>query len=116
VFTIEDDGAAALISLDISAALETIIYSKMLLRISTDFGIVGGVLAWLESYLADRTQVVCTGGSTSSPVGLAAGVQKESVPGPFLLNAYVSPLARVITSHNVSHHSYADDLYAYCPG
>jgi len=101
--------------LDISAVFDTVIHSKLLLRLNTDFGIEGGALTWLESYLAYRTQVVCSGCSTSSPVVLAARVPQGSVLGPFLFIAYVSPLARVITSHNVRHHSYAEDNYAYCP-
>ena len=47
-----------LVSLDLSAAFDTIDLSVLLSRLSTSFGINGTALAWLSSYLLNRSQII----------------------------------------------------------
>ena len=47
-----------LVSLDLSAAFDTIDHSTLLSRLSTSFGVNGTALAWLTSYLTNRSQTV----------------------------------------------------------
>ena len=54
-----------LVSLDLSAAFDTIDHSTLLSRLSTSFGVNGTALAWLTSYLTNRTQTVCMGSVSS---------------------------------------------------
>ena len=56
-----------LVSLDLSAAFDTIDHSTLLSRLSTSFGMSSIALAWLTSYLTYHTQIVCIGSVTSAP-------------------------------------------------
>ena len=48
-----------LVSFDLSAAFDTIDHSTLLSRLLTSFRVSGAPLAWLTSYLTNRTQTVC---------------------------------------------------------
>ena len=77
-------------------------------------GIRGAALAWLRSYLLDRTQSVIINGVRSTTVDLSIGVPQGSVLGPLLFLVYVIPLRSVIERHpGVRHHGYADDRQLY---
>ena len=73
-----------LITLDISAAFDTISHTILLDRLETCFGLSGFVLKWVESYLTDRSQFVKIGGSASEDTILSAGVPQGLVLGPLL--------------------------------
>ena len=77
------------------------------------FGVTGSALQWIESYIRNREQFVVAGGESSTRSRCAFGVPQGSVLGPFLLSVYVSPIADVITSHDVQFHQYADDTQLY---
>ena len=63
-----------LVSLDLSAAFDTIDHSVLLKRLNCSFGITGTVYSWLQSYLTGRTRSVRIGTHscpiTPSPVGV----------------------------------------------
>jgi hypothetical protein len=98
-----------MVSLDLSAAFDCVVHLKLLTRLSQDFGLSGKALSWVQSYLSDRSQTVSWNGIKSNPVTLSAGVPQGSVLGPLFFTAYTSPIARLIDSYGVTHHSYADD-------
>jgi len=56
-----DRQVTVFLSLDISAAFDTIDHDILLDRISQDFGIRGTVLSWLQSFVTDRLQYVAIG-------------------------------------------------------
>jgi hypothetical protein len=104
-----------LVSLDLSAAFDTIDHSVLLSRLNTSFGVCGATLAWLTSYLSGRSQVVRIGSSTSSTVTLDLGVPQGSVLGPILFSSFISPIGQITASFNISHQQYADDTQLYIP-
>ena len=65
-----------LVSLDLSAAFDTIDHSLLLSRLHTSFGISGTALSWLTSYLSNRSQLVRIGQSSSPSALLDSGVPK----------------------------------------
>jgi len=95
------------LSLNISAAFDTIDHSILLDRTSRDFGIHGCALSWLRSFVIDRHQYVAVGAHKSSPVSCTSGVPQGSVLGPLLFAMYVSPISNVIAVHSPRHHQYA---------
>ena len=41
---------------------------------------------------------------------MATGAPQGSILGPLLYTIYVSPIGRLIASHGVEYHQYADDI------
>jgi len=99
---------SVLISLDLSAAFDTI--DQLLIdRLQSEFGVTDTPLDWLRSYLSDRERFVKIGQHKSGAVPLDVGVPQGSVLGPLLFAVYCSHVADVISEHGVSYHQYADD-------
>ena len=55
---IDAGSSTVLVSLDLSAAFDTIEHSVLLNRLQNSFGFTGLALAWFQSYLSDRRQFV----------------------------------------------------------
>ena len=109
-----DNGkVTALTLLDLSAAFDTIDHSTLLERLYGDFGISGTVFQWFKSYISNRQQRIHIDGSLSCPQDLRFGVPQGSVLGPFLFCLYTTSISQIITTHDVSHHMYADDTQVY---
>ena len=102
-----------LVSLDLSAAFDTIDHSTLLSRLSTSFGVSGAALAWLTSYLTNRTQTVRIGSVSSEPSMCLSGVPQGSVLGPILFSLYISPIGQIVSDFGISHQQYADDAQLY---
>jgi len=98
-----------LIGLDLSAAFDTVNNSILVERLQSEFGVTGKPLAWLQSYLEDRTQFVKLGLHQSPVVKLEVDVRLGSVIRPLLFAVYCSPVGDIITDHGVHYHQYADN-------
>ena len=97
-----DSGKSTIvISLDLSAAFDTIDHQILLSRLNTSFGISDDTLFWLQSYLTNRTSSVRIGRHCSSSVTCTTGVPQGSVLGPLLFTAYVSPIAGIAHLHSI---------------
>lgn len=105
--------AVMLIFLDLSAAFDTIDHDLLLRRLHDDFGIRGQCLAWLQSYVRARCQVVRIGGVLSADATLNFGVPQGSVLGPILFILYTKPMASIARRHDLQAHFYADDSQLY---
>jgi len=104
---------SVLLSLDISAAFDTLDHSRLLQRATEVFGFTGNVRVWLGSYLSGRTSYVSVGGSCSSTTNCTTGVPQGSVLGPLLFTIFTTPVGRLIESYNICYHQYADDTQLY---
>ena len=102
-----------LVSLDLSAPFDTIDHSTLLSRLATSFGVSGAALAWLTSYLTNRTQTVRIGSVTSEPSICLSGVPQGFVFGPILFSLFISPIGRIVSDFGISHQQYADDAQLY---
>ena len=63
-----------LVALDISAAFDTVSHSILLRRLSHTFGVNDAALAWISSYLSERSQFVRIGSASSKPTVCDCGV------------------------------------------
>ena len=105
-----DSGNFSLLTLlDLSAAFDTIDHTILLRRLQHSYGIKGTALAWLSSYLTDRSQKVITNNYLSVPTTLEYGVPQGSVLGPILFLLYTKPIASLTEKYQISCHNFADD-------
>jgi len=114
IYTSADSGhATLLVSLDLSAAFDTIDHDLLISRLQHSFGISGSVLSWLKSYLHNRSQSVRVGSVSSNSFTLTTGVPQGYVLGPVLFSVYITPISSLIATHNLQHQQYADDTQLY---
>jgi len=107
---IEDKKVTLLAILELSVAFNCVDYI-LLSRLQSRFGLDGVVLAWIRSFLSDRTQRVCFRGCLSAEMALrrSAGIRSWSL----LFLFYKAELFDIIASLGRTGHSYADDTQAY---
>jgi len=111
-----DSGKSTIvISLDLSAAFDTIDHQILLSRLNTSFGISDTTLSWLQSYLTNRTFYVRIGRHCSSSVTCTTGVPQGPVLGPLLFTTYVSPIAGIAHVYSIDQQQYADDTQLLSP-
>ena len=102
-----------LVTLDLSAAFDTLDHTILLDRLSRYFGFSHTVLRWFSSYLTGRIQSVTIGNTTSTSRRLACGVPQGSILGPLLFIFYTAPIQDIISAHNLDSMFYADDSQLY---
>ena len=108
-----DEGKCGiLILLDLSAAFDTVVHD-ILLRDCEKIGIEGAALAYLKSYLENRTYCVQIGGTLSEVKPLERGVPQGSVLGPVLFCIYTIELSYLLAKHGVVFKLFADDTQFY---
>ena len=98
-----------LVSLDISAAFDTVNHSQLVKCFEQNFGICGDALQWLISYLSDRQQQVIINGTTSNLKHLNCGFPQGAVLAGIFYNMFTASLGKVVSKHEASHKGYADD-------
>jgi hypothetical protein len=110
---IDKGQCAFLVLLDLSAAFDTVSHKILLDRLHSHIGIADEAHQWVSSYLHARTQSVLVSGSQSQAHILSCGVPQGSVLGPDFFSDYISPVAAIIRSFDISYHCYADDTQLY---
>ena len=65
---------------------------KLLLQKLSNLGVEPHTLAWISSYLYNRSQKVGVAGTTSSPCHVLSGVPEGLVLGPLLFLVYIDGL------------------------
>ena len=111
--SLDKDKVVALVTLDISAAFDTVDQHRLLNCFNSTYGLSGTVLQWMKSYLSNRTQRVLLHNCESFVALLEHGFPQGAVLAGILYNMYSSPLHTEVESHPVDHHSYADDNNFY---
>ena len=102
-----------LVLLDMPAAFDTVDHAILLQRLESSFGVSGGVLSWLSSFLDGRTQRVHLLDSTSSVESVRSGVPQGSILGPLLFLLYTADIPLIASDFGLNVHCYADDGQLY---
>ena len=102
--------AAVLVSLDLSAAFDTLDHNILIDILNRHFNISDLALSWFCSYLSQRSQFVKMDNFSSSLTSLNSGVPQGSVLGPILFSLYTSPMCSIIVQHDLLFHQFADDI------
>ena len=111
--SIDNKQCFILLLLDLLAAFDTVDHKILLHRLRSRFGIKGKALAWLQSYVTDRSQSAQIDGFTSSVHPLRFGVPQRSMLGPLLYLLYTAPLSDLRRWHDMEFYLYADDTHLY---
>lgn len=82
----------AVLFLDVSKAFDTVNHSLLFSKLHL-LGLDPSAVLWFKSYLADRSQVTCIDGSSSSPSFLSSGVPQGSVLVPTLFSMFINPFS-----------------------
>jgi len=94
---VDSGSPTLLLSLDISAAFNTLNHKRLLQRAQDLFGFTGQSILWLKSYLSDRRSFVSMGASKSNTTH-STGVSQRSVLGPLLFSIFTTPIGSLIFS------------------
>ena len=90
-------------------SFDTVDHAILLQRLESSFGVSGGVLSWLSSFLDGRTQRVHLLDSTSSVKLVRSGVPQGSILGPLLFLPYTADIPLIDSDFGLNVHCYADD-------
>jgi hypothetical protein len=77
--SIDNKRITAMVSLDVSAAFDTVNHETLLHELQTKFGVVDKSLSWLRSYLSQWKQYVKLGRHCSETLECSFGVPRGSV-------------------------------------
>ena len=88
------------IYLDFSRAFDRVPRRRLLCKLE-HFGIRGRLLAWISSFLSDRSFSVKVGEIYSDKQSVLSGVPQGTVLGPVLFLVYIADLARLLNTNFV---------------
>ena len=96
---------------DVSAASDSVDHDILLRRLSITFGIKELPLAWISSYLSERSAFVLFHSSRSRWRPTSFGLPlHRSVLGPILYILFTADIGPLLASCSLASHSYADDI------
>ena len=98
-----------LVTIDISAAFDTVDHKKLLDRYSQYFGLSDTVLLWMESYLSGRSQFIQVGSAISEEQPVDTGFPQGATLAGIKYDMFSTPLHDLADKHQVDHEGYADD-------
>ena len=96
--------------IDLKKAFDAVPHDDLICKLRR-FGLEETSLAWMASYLTNRSQAVCVGDELSSPMPVLSGVLQGSILGPVLFTLYINDLPSFIQFSNIM--MYADDTVFY---
>ena len=108
LWAMEHQEVTTLMSIDLSAAFDTVDHDILVSVLEAKFGIEGQALNWFDSYLRQRNCKINVGRAYSEPKHLPFSVPQGSCAGPVLYLLYASTMQEVI-DENIDLHGYADD-------
>ena len=95
------------------SVFDTVDISTIMRRLESSFSIFGAGLAWIKSYLTNRSRFVKVGKARRPSELYNFGVPQGSFHGSLIFAFYVAPICNVTTSLGVVFYQYVDDTQLY---
>ena len=95
--------------MDFSKAFDVVPHGSLLVKLN-HYGVRNNTLAWIDSFLNQRSQKVVVDGMESAPAAVTSGVPQGSVLGPLLFLVYINDMPECIKSDL---RLFADDTIIY---
>ena len=92
LWAMESQAVTSLVTLDLSAAFDTVDYDILLSVLRNKYGIYAKALKWFNEYLRPRFFKVAVKGVYSKEHNLEVSVPQSSCAGASIFNVYYSPL------------------------
>ena len=92
--------------IDLAKAFDKVSHIKLIFKLKL-LGIGGDLLAWIGSFLCNRTQRVRIGSKLSSPCRVTSGIPQGTVLGPLFFILFIDNMSDVVQNANIV--LYADD-------
>lgn len=109
--------SAVLIGLDLTKAFDSVVHTKLIGKLFSNFNFSSSACRLISSYLMGRSQYVSIGDRRSSLRNIECGVPQGSVIGPLLFILYVNDIRSGLNSLGVCDlFMYADDLHILFSG
>jgi len=106
----DNELATLLLSLDLSAAFDTIDHTILLNRLTSSFGIMGSSHNWLKSYLSNRSFLATSGSSSSFILPSTCGVpQGSTCLRSYLFHNLCLSISSMLSCHGVNQQQCAND-------
>ena len=102
LWAMENKYVTAMITMNLSAAFDTVDHDILLNTLHYKFGISGNAIEWVDSYLKPRSCKVNIKNSYSTERQLNFSVPQGSVAGSVLYLAYTSTLEEVTKKENAT--------------
>ena len=109
--SLDDGNEICSVYFDLRKAFDTVPHVPLLNKL-TNLQLDKHVLTWIQSYLANRSQVVAVGGDQSSSVPVISGVPQGSVLGPLLFLVYINDVTSLMSAPSKLT-LFADDMTLY---
>ena len=84
--------------IDFLKAFDLVAHKRLVFKLSR-YGINGSLLAWISSFLTERTQRVVMGDFISSWEKVTSGVPQGSVLGPILFIIFINEISELLMSY-----------------
>ena len=111
---VDSDNIVAVAFVDFKMAFDSVSHEILLRKLERNFGITGGLLGWIKTYLNERMQFTVLNRVTSDQLPVTAGIPQGSVLNPTLFTIFSNDLPSAVRSGSLF--MYADDTSIFCIG